>query len=193
MSDDTQHALDLVISSCLIAACHATYSDEYLQLHSVIRQSKKIPSVLGRCTKSRSTKKMGSATHEPELIYVVVGGVGRATSTPNRAFVDVDWWCGEGSMATTCNTTTSPVLRARPDSKENGGWKTTSYHPHQSGGREGGTWDKGFGHMQGHTIPIRPMRRGGVPSRDKEPNYMPSTGQSCGSGNGTNTTTNTPY
>ena len=33
--------------------------------------------------------------------------------------------------------------------QENGGWKTTSYYPHQSGGRGDGTWDKLW--KQGHT------------------------------------------
>ena len=86
------------------------------------------------------------------------------------------------------------------DGKENGGWKTTSYHPHQSGGREGGTWDKRFGNKA--TPSSRKPNTTDGPGRDTTseqtkrcsmPNYMPSTEQSCDSENGANTTKNTPY
>jgi len=111
-------------------------------------------------------------------------------------------WCGRKKQGTAQHRGLSKKGRQEygPDGKENGGWKTTSYHPHQSGGREGGTWDKRFGD-KATTSSRRPNTTDG-PGRDtisgqtkrcSTPNYMPSTGQPCGSENGANTTKNTLY
>jgi len=55
-------------------------------------------------------------------------------------------WCGRKKQGTAQHHKPSKKDRQEhgSDGEENGGRRTTSYHSHQSGGREGGTWDKGF-------------------------------------------------
>jgi len=89
-------------------------------------------------------------------------------------------WCGKKVQGTAQPQTIQKDRQEYgPDGKENGGWKTTSY---QSGGREGGTWYKGFGNKA--TPSSRKPNMTDAPGRDtisgqtkrcSTPNYLPST------------------
>jgi len=77
-------------------------------------------------------------------------------------------------MTTPFVTTPQTIQKDRQehgtDGNENDGWKTTSYRPHQSGGSEGGTWDKGFGNKATPSSrkPNTTDGAGRIPSRDKQ-------------------------
>jgi len=105
-------------------------------------------------------------------------------------------WQEEAGDGTTPQTIKKDRQEHGPDGKENGGWGTTSYHPHQSGGREGGTWYKGFENKA--TPSSRKPNTTNGPGRDTisvqtKTCSTPSTEQSCGSESGANTTRNTSY